>query len=139
MLQDLLCNLEQFDEFHRLVMSRNTKEAVKELMEIFQNMINLELHLWKSMDCVWQNATQQNMGNVPSPFLKQIGFLLFIFQIIYFFFKICTYSCDVFKSRSWDRFDLSVAPRGDNPQDSDSNLAAAGKKKDYILYLKYLS
>ena len=66
-------------------------------------------------------------------------FLLFIFQIIYFFFKICTYSCDVFKSRSWDRFDPSVAPRGDNPQDSDSNSAAAGKKKDYVLYLKYLS
>ena len=66
-------------------------------------------------------------------------FSLFIFQIIYFFFKICTYSCDVFKSRSWDIFDPSVAPREDNPQDSDSNSAAAGKKKDYILYLKYLS
>ena len=42
-------------------------------------------------------------------------FLLFIFQIIYFFFKTCTYSCDVFKSRSSYRFDPSVAPRGDNP------------------------
>ena len=56
-----------------------------------------------------------------------------------FFLKTCTYSCDVFKSRSWYRFDPSVDPRGDTPQDSDSNSTTAGKKKDYILYLKYLN
>ena len=42
-------------------------------------------------------------------------FLLFIFPIIYFFFKTCTYSGDVFKSRSWYRYDPSVDPRGDTP------------------------
>ena len=40
-------------------------------------------------------------------------FLLFIFPIIYFFFKTCTYAGDVFKSRSWHRHDPSVGPRGD--------------------------
>jgi len=54
-------------------------------------------------------------------------FLLFIFQIIYFFLQ------------NLYRFNPSVDPRGDTSQDSDSNSAAAGKKKDYILYLKYLS
>ena len=62
-------------------------------------------------------------------------FLLFVFQIIYFFFKICTYSCDVFHSRSSYTFDPSVDPQGDTLKELDANSASTGKKRKELYSL----
>ena len=55
--------------------------------------------------------------------------LLFIVEVISFFFKVCTYSCDVFKNRSSYTFDPSVDPQGDTVKELDANSASTGKKR----------
>ena len=61
--------------------------------------------------------------------------LLFIVKIISFFFKVCTYSCDVFSSRSSYTFDPSVDPQGDALKELDANSASTGKKRKELYSL----
>lgn len=64
--------------------------------------------------------------------------LLLIFQSMYFFFKICKNSFDDFSSRSYFTCGSQVDSKEEVlHNESDSNSAAAEKKKNYILYLKF--